>query len=80
MRGHDHPDEPADALGGLEQLEDALGWGTVTCTVCGTTLTNDRDDDPSHPTGPMCGLCYRARAFDDQLWATGATNEEGGLW
>lgn len=50
------------------------------CTVCGDWLHGDKDDDPTHPTGPMCGDCYRARAFDDQLWETGGPDGTGGIW
>ncbi len=50
------------------------------CSVCGAMLTGDPDDDPWHPTGPMCGDCYRARAFDDQLWAMEATDQDEAIW
>lgn len=50
------------------------------CTVCRQALTGDPDDEPTHPAGPMCGDCYRARAFDDQLWALGGADGEDGLW
>lgn len=34
------------------------------CTVCGRALVGDPDDDPTNPTGPMCGDCYREWAMD----------------
>lgn len=48
------------------------------CSVCGQELVGDPDDEVTHPTGPMCGDCYRARAFDDQLWALDASEEGAG--
>lgn len=33
------------------------------------------DDDANDPTGPICGECYRAYEFDDQVWATDAAEE-----
>lgn len=69
--------------GGTTARDDPRMWPTddthqppMRCTVCGAELTGDKDDDASHPTGPMCGDCYRARAFDDQLWAMGAAADD----
>ena len=45
--------------------------GQPVCSVCGAALTGDPDDDPWHPTGPVCGDCVRARADDELLWALG---------
>jgi hypothetical protein len=50
------------------------------CSICGDQLTGDGDDDPGHPTGPMCGECFRAREFDEQLWAMEASEQDDDLW
>jgi len=40
------------------------------CTICGGTLDGDPEDDPTHPGGPMCGECFRAREMDEEIWAS----------
>lgn len=46
-----------------EILEDAQLY----CTICGRPLGYLPDDQPDWPTGPMCGECYQAREFDNEL-------------
>ncbi|MET0771675.1 MAG: hypothetical protein ABWZ82_01215 [Candidatus Limnocylindrales bacterium] len=50
------------------------------CSVCGIALTGDPDDDPWHPTGPVCGDCVRSRADDELMWALGATDQGEDIW
>ena len=50
------------------------------CSVCGAQLTGDADDDPWHPTGPVCGDCARARADDELMWALGTRDPDEGIW
>ncbi|MFN8519983.1 MAG: hypothetical protein U0667_11475 [Chloroflexota bacterium] len=52
----------------------------VTCSVCGFELRGDPDDEPDHPTGPVCGNCWRARADDELLWAIQASGSDDDLW
>lgn len=39
-----------------------------TCTVCHMRLDGDPEDDPFNPGGALCGECFRAREFDEELW------------
>lgn len=50
------------------------------CSVCGVMLTGDLDDDPWHPTGPVCGECVRSRADDELMWAIEATGQDDDIW
>ena len=49
------------------------GSAGVRCTVCGTALDGDPEDDPWSPGGALCGECFRAREMDEELWMS----EEG---
>lgn len=58
-----------------------LGTGSPTnCTVCGVGLAGDLDDDPWHPTGPVCGDRVRACADDELVWAIHAADDDLGIW
>ncbi|MBX3029405.1 MAG: hypothetical protein KF809_04555 [Chloroflexi bacterium] len=46
------------------------------CAFCGSEITGDPDDDLRHPSGPMCGACYRQLEFDHELMEMG----EEDLW
>jgi hypothetical protein len=48
--------------------------------VCGVGLAGDLDDDPWHPTGPVCGDRVRARADDELVWAIHAADDDLGIW
>jgi hypothetical protein len=52
---------------------------TPRCGVCGLPLDGDPDDQPTHPSGPLCGPCVRAREFDETLWELDLARD-GTLW
>jgi hypothetical protein len=52
----------------------------VVCSVCGAELTGDPDDEPDHPSGPLCEDCSRGRADDELMWALGTFGDDDDLW
>ncbi len=49
-----------------EVSEQLLGE-PVRCMLCSRPLGYSSDDQPNWPTGPMCGDCYQAQQFDDEI-------------